>query len=411
MELKKAALVLALTGLLAWAILSASLAISDRLAMEELVLPGSSKPVSICYGGGSIWVLDADGGLILRIDPSSREVVGQAEIPGEVVLGGKPVSLAGFVPTSMIWAYDRIWIAGLGLRDVVLLAFEPSEGTWSAVGMPRSPAGGFTGGWCVASGGGSIWTLVDVGKVFLVEVDPGTTSVKAIYGGLPGGTSICYGAGCVWVLHTFVRVGPYGPTETSQVFRFNVAQRRLSLFTSRNGRSSVIFARGDRLYLGFTPSYGFTCVLEFEAVKGEFLGSHGTVPGVMSLLRALLVDDEGNIWFSQPGYFGVCGKRVWSTGLAVNSMCDVPGRGEVWLCGEEGSVGKVLVVSGRGLAGALCVGFPTYIMGLPSSFLLPVLTALASLAAYALVDFVVGRMRFKKWLRERRARPSEDKTF
>mgnify|MGYP000536503773 CR=1 FL=1 len=411
MELKKAALVLALAGLLSWAIINASLAISDRLAVEEVVLPGSSKPISICYGGGSIWVLDAGEKLILQVDPSSREVIGQAEIPDEVVSGGEPVSLASFVPTSMIWAYGRIWIAGLGLENVVLLAFEPSEGTWSAVGMPYPPAGGFTGGWCLASGEGSVWTLVDVGEVYLVEVDPGTTSVKGIYAGLPGGTSICYGAGCVWVLYTFIRVGPYGPMETSQVFRFDVAQRRLSLFTSRSGRSSVIFARGDRLYVGFTPSYGFTCVLEFDAAEGRFLGSHGTVPGVMSLLRALFVDWKGDIWFSQPGYFGVCGKRVWSTGLAVNSICDVPGRGEVWLCGEEGSVGKVLVVSERGLAGAFCVGFPTYIMGLPSSFLLPVLAALASLAAYALVDFVVGRMRFKKWLRERRARPSEDKTF
>ena len=123
------------------------------------------------------------------------------------------------------------------------------------------------------------------------------------------------------------------------------------------------------------------------------------------------MDEEGNIWFSQPGYFGVCGKRIWSTGLTINSICDVPGGGEVWLCGEEGSAGKVLVVSKRGLAGAICVGFPTYIVGLPSSFLLPVLAALASLAAYALADFVVGRMRYRRWLKERKARTSEDKTF
>ena len=410
MELKTSVLVLVLTGLLTWAAVQAALAMSDKLAMEELALPGSSKPISICYGGGYIWVVDANGKFLVQIDPSSREVVGKVKIPSEVILNGSSVFLADFIPTGVVWAHDRIWVVGLGLRNVVLLVLEPSEGTWLAVGMPYMP-GSFTGGWCVAFGGGSIWTLVEAGEVFLVEIDPRTASIKGIYGGLPGGTSICYGAGCVWTLYTFIRIGPYGPMETSQVFKFDITQRQFTLFTSRSGRSSGIFARKGHLYLGFTPSYGFTCVLEFDAVSGRFLDSYRTVPGVMSPLRALFVDEEGNIWFSQPGYFGVCGKRIWSTGLTINSICDVPGGGEVWLCGEEGSAGKVLVVSKRGLAGAICVGFPTYIVGLPSSFLLPVLAALASLAAYALADFVVGRMRYRRWLKERKARTSEDKTF
>jgi len=406
MELKLAVAVLLTVAFLSWASLEASWAVSDRNILDSLSLPDGSKPVDICYGDGSIWVLDGGRKTIIKIDGSSRDVVGEFVIPAELPTRWGVVSLSEFKPEEMVWAYGKLWVAGDRLYGAILLFLDPSSGSWGIVDVPRSiyySYGPVVGAWCVAEGGGRIWALVGtmMGATLLVEVDPHALVATGYSADLPGGRDICYGHGSIWVLYTYVKTTPYGTMEVSRLYAYDIGTGRTSLFTTRPGSFTVAFVRGGRLYIGYAPPGGESRILVFDLGKGEFLGSLRTIPGVYSPVREILVDSRGDIWFSQPGYFGVCGGRVWPTHHDVVAMCEA--GDEIWMCSTGAGAEIMIVDLGRGLA-RLAVRLPSYVLGFPSTAFIPMASGALSVAIYALVDLVLGRVRYKKWLRERRAK-------
>ena len=170
MELKLAVAVLLTVAFLSWASLEASWAVSDRNILDSLSLPDGSKPVDICYGDGSIWVLDGGRKTIIKIDGSSRDVVGEFVIPAELPTRWGVVSLSEFKPEEMVWAYGKLWVAGDRLYGAILLFLDPSSGSWGIVDVPRSiyySYGHVVGAWCVAEGGGRIWALVGLSLIHI----------------------------------------------------------------------------------------------------------------------------------------------------------------------------------------------------------------------------------------------------
>ncbi len=398
MELKRGLLVLVAASLLVLTAIEVSLALSDRLSIRSIELPEGSRPVSICYGGGKMWVLDAGRRSVVAVNPDTSDTE-EFPMPERVGVHGLTVNLTGFKPRQLVWAEGKLWIAGIGLENTILLFFDTEGRSWGIIPPPWPWT--TVGGWCLAYGDGSIWTLVDVmGSALLLRVDPATGSVEVVCNGLPGGSSICYGAGSVWVLYTFVVMTPFGVVETSRIYRVDVRDRNFTLFTSRSGSSGKLFLRDRYLYFAYTPASGSVTILKFDVITGGFMGQYRGVPGVLSPVSALFVDGRGDVWFSQPGYMGISGKRIWE-GPTAYSFCEIPGGEEIWACCEEGGRGRIIVVSRSGLAGLICTNFPSYLLGLPSQFVMPLLSSLAALALYVFADFVVGRIRYKRWLRER----------
>ena len=406
MELKTASLVFLAAVLLSLLVLKASWAISDRNIMALLPLPDVRRPVDICYGDGSVWVLDAGGRSVIELDSSSREVSGEFAMPSSLMTGRGSISLSGFRPTELLWAYGKLWVAGNGLHGAVLLFLDPSNGTWGAVEVPNAilySYGPVVGGWCLARGGGRVWTLVGTtAGALVVEVDPHALAVVGYSASLPGGADICYGAGALLILYAYVKVTPYGIAEVTRLYSYDPEEGRLSYFTSREGTSTIMFARGGLLYIGHTPPRGQSYVLVFDIKARSYIKTLETVPGAFSPINDLLVDSHGDVWFSEAGYFGVCGGRIWSRSGEVVAMCEA--GDEIWMCSRAERTELIIVDLSRATS-LLAIRLPSYIMGFPSTAFIPVASGAASASGYVLVDKVLGHIRYKRWLRERRGQP------
>lgn len=127
---------------------------SGKVAADVAI---GGRPVSIAFGAGSVWVVNADEQLIVRIDPDSKRVLQR--------IGGLGSDLS-----DVAFGSGFLWVAGG--NDGTLTRIDPQHNGARRIdlGKPGGPV------FLVATGAGGVW--VSRGNEVL-RVDPGTSRVTA----------------------------------------------------------------------------------------------------------------------------------------------------------------------------------------------------------------------------------------
>jgi YVTN family beta-propeller protein len=163
-------------------------------------IPVGSAPSGIAFGAGAIWVTNSLEGTVARIDPETNTVV--HEIP------------VGATPSAVAVDVDRqeVWVTSAQGRSVTRI----DAASGRKIG--RFPTGATGGG--IAVGGGGIW-ITDDSSASVVRLDPVSGSVVATVGVGNGPTGIAFGAGSVWVANsldgTVSRIDPETNTVTALI--------------------------------------------------------------------------------------------------------------------------------------------------------------------------------------------------
>jgi hypothetical protein len=120
--------------------------------VKRVALPATAA-YNIWIGGGSVWVADDQGGLVVRVSPVTNKVVARPAVgngPADMAFNGttawvinhrdrvlsridlgtnRPAEvaiIAGDAPERMVWAKGRLWITG---RGTDLLRVDPADGS------------------------------------------------------------------------------------------------------------------------------------------------------------------------------------------------------------------------------------------------------------------------------------------
>ena len=139
-------------------------------------VPLRAPPTDVAAGSGSVWVAEADAGLVVRVDPTQRAVT--ATIP------------VGTHPSRIVTAPGQIWV--LDSADQTLSRIDPQTDT-----VPQTIAlRGLPGD--VLASAGSLW-VADRGDGTVLRLDPSTGRTRSVVrtGGEPSGLAAADGA--VWV--------------------------------------------------------------------------------------------------------------------------------------------------------------------------------------------------------------------
>lgn len=120
-------------------------------------MPGAPfRPDSVAVGGGSVWVSDLACGVVVRIDPAARRVVGSLTVGGSA--------------SGVAFADDSVWVGNRSEKQVVRI--DPvANRTQASVEVDGYPLG-------LAAGEGSIWA-VDESEGSVHRIDPETNRVVA----------------------------------------------------------------------------------------------------------------------------------------------------------------------------------------------------------------------------------------
>lgn len=135
-------------------------------------------PVDIYAGHGAVWVADAGGRAVLRLDPEG------AEPPIEVPVDGVPVSVVG--------AAGSIWVGDLERGRIVEI--DPAQNrVVGSVAVGAAPYG-------LAVDGDDLW-VASAGEGVVTRIAAATASVVDVYetGGDP--VAMAVGGGEVWAAH------------------------------------------------------------------------------------------------------------------------------------------------------------------------------------------------------------------
>jgi YVTN family beta-propeller protein len=134
----------------------------------------NSGPAAIALGDGAIWLADAEGDNVTRIDPTGLRT--------PIAVGNGPAAIA--VGERAVWVADSL--------DDALVRIDPATlSVTDTISVGRSPAG-------VAVGAGSVW-VANSGDGTVTRIDPRTKNVQATIavGGSPQAIAIADGR--VWV--------------------------------------------------------------------------------------------------------------------------------------------------------------------------------------------------------------------
>lgn len=148
---------------------------------RELAVLDDGFPSSVAIGFGSLWVTDVVADRVLRIDPSTGDVLARIDV--------------GTAPTAVAVGQDAVWVANFNDATVTRIDPVTDESSGDAVivgGKPGALAVGFGYVWVTRSKDDSViridtttneWT----GEVFSAGDNP---------------TGVTVGAGHVWVTNT-----------------------------------------------------------------------------------------------------------------------------------------------------------------------------------------------------------------
>jgi YVTN family beta-propeller protein len=169
------------------------LPVSDEFAVTDQISVGDT-PEGVAVGEGAVWVANAVGQTLSRVDPATNEVTDTIELDAE--------------PRDVAVGEGAVWIVDgdrQGLTRLDPATLEP-DATMSAGTLPAS----------VVVGEGSVWVSDQIGnRVF--HVDPATNEAVAAIAVGNQPDSIAVGEGSVWVANeddgTVTRIDP----DTDQV--------------------------------------------------------------------------------------------------------------------------------------------------------------------------------------------------
>ncbi len=137
-------------------------------------------PGAVVWGAGAVWVSDAVGGTLARLDPVSRAVLQRIPLAGG--LGGVAVS------------EGDVWVANTDARTVSRI--DPGSGPGQERVVATIPVGNGPEG--IAAGDGRLWVANSIDAT-VTEIDARSGAVVGTYpiGALPTGVAI--GGGRVWI--------------------------------------------------------------------------------------------------------------------------------------------------------------------------------------------------------------------
>ena len=180
------------------------LATGRQQAAIRLPAGGIAEEGSVAAGGSGVFVVAADAGRIVRVDPRSQRVV--ARLPA-------PEGAAG-----LRFGFGSLWVTSP--TEGTLTRLDPSTGRVQAT----VPVG--AGAYFLAIGEGAVWVMNNF-EAQVLRVDPADNSVTATVEvseqGVEGG-DIAVGGGAVWARVSDVLVARIDPSTNRVVDRIGQAQ-------------------------------------------------------------------------------------------------------------------------------------------------------------------------------------------
>lgn len=198
-------------------------------------VPVSGRPSAVAVGSGAVWVTDAVGGAVLRIDPVKKLIVDRIEVgrdPEAVVVGDGQVWVAngqdgtvseinpdkgavvgtrrvGNGPTGLAFTPGAVWV--VNELDATLSRISSATGRVVAtVALGQSPSG-------IAAGLDAVWVTSEEAGL-LLRVDTAANAVSQTISVGNGPTGITVGQGAVWVANppdrTISRIDPASGSVT-----------------------------------------------------------------------------------------------------------------------------------------------------------------------------------------------------
>lgn len=163
--------------------------IAQISAVDDSIVTTFDAPAgasAMRFADGSLWISDAGGGTVHRVDPET----GEQQALLQVGAG------AGFVAVGE----GGVWV--MNGRDGTVSFIDPATNT---VGTTIKVSDDQVDGGDIAVGGGYVWARVS--DVVVVQIDPGSDSVVARYGPSFGSGSVAADDGAVWVsAHNVLKV-------------------------------------------------------------------------------------------------------------------------------------------------------------------------------------------------------------
>lgn len=142
----------------------------------QATVPLGAPPTDIAAGSGSLWVSEADAGLVVRVDPTRRAVA--ATIP------------IGTKPSRVVAAGGQVWV--MDPADRTLSRIDPQTDTVvQTIALASQPSD-------LLLSAGTLW-VTSIGTGTVLRIDPGTGRTRSVVstGGDPSGLAAADGA--VWV--------------------------------------------------------------------------------------------------------------------------------------------------------------------------------------------------------------------
>lgn len=198
----------------------------EKRVTLTISVPFSGTEGSIGVGEGAVWIT-ARGNVLTRFNASTGAEEGKIELPGgapAAIVDNGIVWVTGFAgnelykvdakslklvktiplhssPRFLTAGEGSIWVLNQG--DGTIQRIEPMSGEVIATIETGHPGSGGD----IATGGGYVWvTLRDVP---LVQIDPKTNTVVALFNGTGWGDAIRFGGGSVWISgHSIHRLTP-----------------------------------------------------------------------------------------------------------------------------------------------------------------------------------------------------------
>ncbi len=177
-----------------WTVQGTAVVRIDPTTGEVTSIPANLVTADVSVGQGAIWALASvglgGGGQLIRIDPATREVADEIDLPNE-----GDVRFVEAVPGA-------VWVAGQG---GAMTRVDPGS---NHAGKPMEVATSIDG---LAFGAGTLWVL-DRLDATVLKLEPGTGSLLATFPLSGNPSAITVGLGSVWVVDgtsgTVARVDP-----------------------------------------------------------------------------------------------------------------------------------------------------------------------------------------------------------
>lgn len=264
----------------------------------------------IATGEGSVWVVDANGSTLTRIDPDTNAVVSP---PRGIPADGIPIALAA--------GEGSIWIALNEGRVLSVLEVGPELGERRRrIVLERRDAvfGVLFEPVKLAVGDGAVWALVR-GRGELVRIHPATGGTKLLADGLGGSSSIAVTSDAVWL------GGPDGvakldPRTGQELGRTPVEQVRESRTTSIAVGEDAVWFVGDSSTRLWRIHPRSVLVVDSDQV--------GASPS------AVAVDEDGAVWVASKDLTSlgrlIPANDVERVEMGATSPGLVSGFGRIW---------------------------------------------------------------------------------